>query len=77
MGKFNKEGQIKIWGSFFKKGVRGSFATKHFITGYKNLIQMPKMLFLTYSHSHSQTPSLKTDLKQFTRNFVHFKTMNL
>jgi hypothetical protein len=28
--KFNKEGQIKNQGSFFKKGDQGSFAVKHF-----------------------------------------------
>ncbi len=28
MGNFNKEGQIKIWGSFFKEGGQGSFAVK-------------------------------------------------
>ncbi len=30
MGNFNHEGQIKVWGSFFKKGGRGSLSSEMF-----------------------------------------------
>jgi hypothetical protein len=30
MGNFNKEGQIKVWGSFSEKVAKEVFAVKHF-----------------------------------------------
>jgi hypothetical protein len=38
MGNFNKEGQIKVRGSFSKRWLR-KFCSETFYNGYKNLIQ--------------------------------------
>jgi len=44
MGNFNKEGQVKVQGSFSKRVAEEVFAVKCFTTVYENLIQMPKYL---------------------------------
>jgi hypothetical protein len=40
MGNFNKEGQIKVRGSFFEK-VAEEVCSETFYNGYENLIEMP------------------------------------
>jgi hypothetical protein len=44
MGNFNKEGQITVRGSFFKKVAEKVFCSETFYNSCENLIQMPKYL---------------------------------
>jgi hypothetical protein len=63
MGNFNKEGQIKVQGSFSKKWPR-KFCSEAFYNGYKNLIQMPNIIL--YWHNQNQHEQLNFWLNSHT-----------
>jgi hypothetical protein len=58
MGNFNKEGQIKVRGSFSKRCPR-KFCSEAFYNGDENLIQMPNIILNWHNQNQHEEPNFR------------------